>query len=149
MFRILITLVFTNKSYSKLRKYSFYLFFVLITRPTTTTFIGNASNATSQIALNVTPPTPVTEKDRPPFTSEESQDFEIISDSELASSLEEGGPEEYLVVDGFIDQTMESFTPKTKQKEHHFPSPDVLYHLRLLSLIHSHVELYTSQFTLV
>lgn len=40
----------------------------------------------------------------------ESQDYDIISDSELPSSCD--GHEDYLVVDGFIDQTMESFTPQ-------------------------------------
>ena len=93
---------------------------------TVTAFTTSTSN---QITLNVSPSTPIGNKDRPPFTSAESQDFEIISDSELASSLEEGH-EEYLVVDGFIDQTMESFTPKAK-REHQFPAPDVLYYLRL------------------
>ena len=38
-----------------------------------------------------------------------SQDYDIISDSELPSSCD--GHEDYLVVDGFIDQTVESFTP--------------------------------------
>ncbi|XP_066923807.1 lysosomal-trafficking regulator-like [Clytia hemisphaerica] len=80
------------------------------------------------VALNIQPPTPTAEIERPPLVSAESQDYEIISDSELASSLE--GHEEYLVVDGFIDQTMESFTPKAS-REPQLPTPDVLYHLRL------------------
>lgn len=95
--------------------------------------LANTSTNTNPVRLNVSPPTPTTEKDEPPFASAagggDNQDFEIISDSELVSSLEEGH-EEYLVVDGFIDQTMESFTPKAK-REHQFPAPDVLYHLRL------------------
>ena len=95
--------------------------------------VASSTLTSNQITLNVSPPTPATEKDEPAFASAmgsgDNQDFEIISDSELVSSLEEGH-EEYLVVDGFIDQTMESFTPKAK-REHQFPAPDVLYHLRL------------------
>ena len=84
----------------------------------------------STLALGVSPPKPVVivPPDPPSSVSAESQDYDIISDSELASSVE--APEEYLVVDGFIDQTMESFTPKAN-REQHLPTPDVLYHLRL------------------
>lgn len=99
----------------------------------TNTLASSTSSADNQITLNVSPPTPATEKDEPLFAANagggDNQDFEIISDSELVSSVEEEH-EEYLVVDGFIDQTMESFTPKAK-REHQFPAPDVLYHLRL------------------
>ncbi|XP_065681704.1 lysosomal-trafficking regulator isoform X1 [Hydra vulgaris] len=43
-------------------------------------------------------------------TLAESQEYDIISDSELPSSYE--GHEEYLVVDGFIEQKVGSFMPK-------------------------------------
>jgi len=84
----------------------------------------------STLTLGVSPPKPpvITTQAPPSSLSAESQDYDIISDSELASSVE--APEDYLVVDGFIDQTMESFTPKAN-REQNLPSPDVLYHLRL------------------
>lgn len=68
-------------------------------------------------------------KPKPQLLSTESHDYDIISDSELHSSCE--GHEEYLVVDGFIDQKVGSFTPQLARKETNVKQPDVLYHLRL------------------
>eukprot|EP00794_Sanderia_malayensis_P020579 gene20579-22605_t len=59
----------------------------------------------------------------------DSQEYDIISDSELPSSLDPCS-DEYLVVDGFISQKVGSFTPSApgeKPKEHR----DLMYHLRL------------------
>lgn len=82
----------------------------------------------SFIALDILQTPMQSKMQKKDFQPMESQDYDIISDSELASSCE--GHEEYLVVDGFIDQTLESFTPTTRE-ERNIPGPDVLYHLRL------------------
>lgn len=82
----------------------------------------------STIALDIPMKSTQSQSARKDVAAMDSQDYDIISDSELASSCE--GHEEYLVVDGFIDQTLESFTPTAKE-ERNIPAPDVLYHLRL------------------
>ena len=69
----------------------------------------------------------------------ESQEYDIISDSELPSSCE--GHEEYLVVDGFIEQKVGSFTPHTSLINS--PDADCLFFLRLglLELLQSTLKL--------
>lgn len=59
----------------------------------------------------------------------DSQEYDIISDSELPSSLDRGS-DEYLVVDGLIGQKVGSFTPCAPGRKK-IDEQDALYHLRL------------------
>eukprot|EP00795_Rhopilema_esculentum_P002843 gene2843-1077_t len=61
-------------------------------------------------------------------TKLDSQEYDIISDSELPSSLDQCS-DEYLVVDGFIGPTVGSFTPTAP--EEHLCLDDPLFHVRL------------------
>ena len=61
-------------------------------------------------------------------TKLDSQEYDIISDSELPSSLDQCS-DEYLVVDGFIGPTVGSFTPTAP--EENLCLDDPLFHVRL------------------
>ena len=58
----------------------------------------------------------------------DSQEYDIISDSELPSSLDQGS-DEYLVVDGIIGQTVGSFT--LPGPDENISQEDPLFHVRL------------------
>ena len=58
----------------------------------------------------------------------DSQEYDIISDSELPSSLDQGS-DEYLVVDGIIGQTVGSFT--LPAPDENITQEDPLFHVRL------------------
>ena len=58
----------------------------------------------------------------------DSQEYDIISDSELPSSLDQCS-DEYLVVDGLIGQTVGSFTPSAPDENS--TQDDPLFHVRL------------------
>ena len=58
----------------------------------------------------------------------DSQEYDIISDSELPSSLDQCS-DEYLVVDGLIGQTVGSFTPSAPDENN--DQDDPLFHVRL------------------
>lgn len=61
-------------------------------------------------------------------TKLDSQEYDIISDSELPSSLDQCS-DEYLVVDGFIGPTVGSFTPSAADENS--GQDDPLFHMRL------------------
>ena len=59
----------------------------------------------------------------------DTHDYDVISDSELFSSCE-GSHDDYLVVDGIIEPTLDSFSPNNRE-ELIQPINDTLFYLRL------------------